>query len=215
VRPTTTCTSPTKRNSRLAALVAGALLVASLAAAAATPHEVVQHLADQVIVVLKDKSLSSDVKRGRIEQLVYAVVDFDTLSRLVLARNWSRFSADEQTRFRDEFKRHLSVTYGKSIDSYKNEEVSILGEQDEARGDKTVKTKILRGGGSDDIAVDYRLREVDGQWKIIDFVVVGVSMVANFRSQFQDLLASKSPSELIALIHEKNEKGESLEKKAS
>jgi phospholipid transport system substrate-binding protein len=215
VRPTTTSTSPTKRSSRLAALVAGALLVASLAAAAATPREVVQHLADQVIGVLKDKSLSSDAKRGRIEQLVYAVVDFDTLSRLVLARNWSRFSADEQTRFRDEFKRHLSVTYGKSIDSYKNEEVSIVGEQDEARGDKTVKTKILRGGGSDDIAVDYRLRQADGQWKIIDFVVEGVSLVANFRSQFQDLLASKSPSELIALIHEKNEKGESLEKKAS
>jgi phospholipid transport system substrate-binding protein len=163
------------------------------------------------VAVLKDDASGSAAKRGRIEQIVYANVDFDTMSRLVLARNWSRFDADEQRRFRDEFKRHLSVTYGRSIDSYKNEEVVLTGDREEARDDWTVKTKIVRGGG-DDILVDYRLRQVGGEWKIIDFVVEGVSLVANFRSQFQDMLASKSPSQLIEIIHEKNVQGEEFAK---
>ena len=181
-------------------------------AAGDAPRAVVQHLADQVLIVLRDKQATSDAKLSRIEKLVYACVDFETLSRLVLARNWGGFTPEQQARFETEFKRHLSVTYGKSIDSYRNEQVEITGDREEARGDWTVKTKILRGGGSDDVLVDYRLRQSGGDWKIIDFVVEGVSLVANFRSQFQDLLASKSPDELIALIHEKNEKGEAFEK---
>ncbi|MGH7894928.1 MAG: MlaC/ttg2D family ABC transporter substrate-binding protein [Candidatus Binatia bacterium] len=200
--------------SRRAELALAALLcVAGTAHGAAgdAPRAVVQRLADQVLVILRDKQLSSDAKRSRIETVVYANVDFDTLSQLVLARYWSRFTPAEQARFTSEFKRHLSVTYGKSVDNYRNEQVDIMSDREEARGDWTVKTKILRGG-PDDILVNYRLRQVDGEWRIIDFVVEGVSLVANFRSQFQDLLASKSPGELIQLIHEKNEKGESFEK---
>ena len=210
MRPTTRSTSPTtKRNSRL--LAGTAALAASLALAAAVPRDVVKQLADQVLVVLKDKSLSSDAKRGRIETLVYASVDFDTLSKLVLARNVPRFSPDELGRFQQEFKRHLSVTYGKSVDSYKNETVSIVGDREEARGDWTVRTKIDRGG-ADDIAVDYRMRQTKGEWKIIDFIVEGVSLVSNFRSQFQEILSAKTPGQLIDLIHEKNVTGQSFEK---
>lgn len=181
------------------------------ARAATTPDEVVRRLADEVIAVLKERGPSGDARLQRIEQLVYGTVDFETLSRLVLARNWGRFSPEQQAAFQREFKKHLSVTYGKAIDSYKNEQVAITGDREEARGDWTVKTKILRGGGADDVLVDYRLRQVGGEWKIIDFIVEGVSLVANFRSQFQELLASKSPEQLIELIHDKNQKGESLE----
>ena len=196
---------------RVALLATVMLVVVAAIAGAATagPRDVVRRLADDVLAILKDKGLASDVKRHRIEQVVYAGVDFDTLSRLVLARNWTRFTPDEQARFQEEFKQHLSVTYGKSVDSYKNEELDITGDREEARGDWTVKTKVLRGG-SDDILVDYRLRQAAGQWKIIDFVVEGVSLVANFRSQFQDILAAKSPRELIDLIRDKNVKGESF-----
>ena len=130
------------------------------------------------------------------------------MAKLVLARNLSRFSDAEQVQFQHEFRRHLSVTYGDSVDSYKNEEVVITGDREEARGDVTVKSKIARSGGGDDILVDYRLRQANGDWKIIDFVVEGVSLVANFRSQFQDLLANQTPAQLIALIHEKNQRGE-------
>jgi phospholipid transport system substrate-binding protein len=186
-------------------------LGATVVAAAPGPRDVVRQLGDEVLAVLRDKSLSSDQKRERILDISRRGVDFETLSRLVLARNWSRLTPDEQARFQEEFRRHLAVTYGNAVDNYRNETMVITADREEARGDWTVKTKIPRGG--DEILVDYRLRQVNGEWKIIDFIVEGVSLVSNFRSQFQDLLASKTPKELIDLLHEKNAKGESIVKK--
>jgi phospholipid transport system substrate-binding protein len=108
------------------------------------------------------------------------------------------------------FKNHLSMTYGRNVESYKNEKVQITGSRPETGGDATVKTKIVRGGGGNDILVDYRLRQRDGTWKIIDVVIEGVSLVPNFRSQFQDVVASGGPERLLALLREKNAKGEPL-----
>src|SRR5262245_15752714 len=65
---------------------------------------VVQETADQVVAVLEKKSLTADQKRHEIEQIVYAHFDFDVLSRLVLARNWSKLSPAQQKEFVEEFK---------------------------------------------------------------------------------------------------------------
>ena len=127
----------------------------------------------------------------------------------MLARNWRRFSEAQREEFTNEFKRHLSVTYGKNVESYKNERVAILGDREEARGDWTVQTKILRGG-PEDILVNYRLRRVDSRWAIIDFVVEGVSLVSNFRAQFQEIIASGGAEKLLRLLREKNATGEPL-----
>ena len=71
-----------------------------------------------------------------------------------------------------------------------------------------MQTKILRGGGSNDIAVDYRLRQSNGRWKMIDFIIEQVSLVANFRSQFQEIISSGGPEHLLQVLREKTAKGE-------
>jgi phospholipid transport system substrate-binding protein len=207
----TTSSTAIRRNALALLLTLVAGVGGRAGAADQTPSQVVDGLANRVIPILQDKSLSSDQKREQIEQIAYQAMDFDTLSKLVLARNWPKFSAPQQEEFVAEFKRHLSVTYGRNVDNYKNEKVKILGEREEGRGDVTVQTKILRGGGSDDILVDYRLRQRDGQWKIIDVIVEGVSLVSNFRSQSQDIVAQGGPDRLLVLLKEKNAKGESLQ----
>jgi len=205
----TTSNRATLRNA-LAALGLGLALAGCAALADQSPSQVVDGLANRVLPILRDKSLSTDQKRDQIEQIAYQAIDFDTLSKLVLARNWPKFSHDQQVEFVTQFKRHLSVTYSHNIESYNNETVKILSERPETQGDVTVLTKILRGGGSADVQVDYRLRQRDGQWKIIDIIVEGVSLVSNFRSQFQGIVANGGPDHLLALLKEKNEKGESL-----
>jgi len=185
-------------------------LLAGVALGQSTPAQVVDSLASQVIGVLKDAALDSDQKRTRIEAIADEAIDFQTLSKLVVARNWAKFSPPQRQEFEREFRRHLSVTYGRNVDSYKNEKVQILGERVEVRGDVTVHSKLLRGGGSEDVLVDYRLRQRDGQWKIIDVIVEGVSLVSNFRSQFQDIVAQGGPDRLLTLLREKNASGESL-----
>jgi phospholipid transport system substrate-binding protein len=183
----------------------------AFAAPAEPPREVVEHLTDQAIAVLGDKALSEDAKRERLQTLVYGAVDFDTLARLVLARHWRDFSPEQQQGFIAEFKKHLALTYGRDIENYHNERVAIRGERTEPGGDVTVQTVILRGGGDrDNFTVDYRLRQAGGTWKVIDFVIEGVSLVANYRSQFQGILSERKPAELVALLRRKNEKGETF-----
>jgi phospholipid transport system substrate-binding protein len=211
-----------RNGARRSAAARGAVLCAACVALASSlgtflpaaadegPRAVVEETANAVLAVLNQKELPTEEKRAKIEDIVYAHVDFETLSRLVLGRNWKRFDQRQQADFEREFKRHLSVTYGNNINEYRNETVAILGDREEGRGDWTVHSKIVRAAGGQDFLVDYRLRRRDGEWKIIDVIVEGVSMVANFRSQFQSILSTGGPDHLLQLLHEKNARGESL-----
>jgi phospholipid transport system substrate-binding protein len=200
--------SAAARRRRWAGLLCG-LLVATAVTAEDGPRVVVDRTTDAVLAVLQNKSLSSADKRTKIEDIVYTEVDFEVLSRLVLARNWSQLTAAQKDDFMLEFKRHLSVTYGDNVDNYKNERSEIVGDRQEARGDWTVLTKIIRGG-PDDVVVDYRLRQTNGRWRIIDVIVEGVSLVANFRSQFQEIISNGGIDRLLQLLREKNAKGEPM-----
>ena len=104
-----------RRNKRLASSLLAAsvfvcLLAARILAEGEEPRAVVDKTTNAVIVVLQNKQLSSAEKRTKIEEIVYAEVDFDTLSKLVLARNWSQLNPAQKDEFMREFKRHLSVT---------------------------------------------------------------------------------------------------------
>jgi phospholipid transport system substrate-binding protein len=198
----TSCISSSSTRAVAAALTI-AIGIATPGRAAKSPTEVVTGTSEAVIAVLKDSALDTAGKRARIEGIVLTSVDFDTLAKLTLARNWSRLSSAQQAEFKEEFRRHLSATYGRRIDDYRNETVTVLGTREESRGDQTVKTRINRGGGTADVLVDYRLRQNAGEWKVIDIVIEGVSLVANFRSQFQDLMAHGGPDKLLATLRQK------------
>jgi phospholipid transport system substrate-binding protein len=182
---------------------------ATMTRAVEAPTAVVQQTADAVVAVLADKDLSVEQRRHKVEDIVYAHFDFETLSRLVLARNWRELTPEQQKTFVEEFKRHLSVTYGKNVETYNNEKAVVTGDRAEARGDWTVKTKVIRPN-AEDILVDYRLRKEGSEWRVIDVIIEGVSLVANFRAQFQEIISRDGAAKLIQLLHEKNAKGESL-----
>ncbi len=173
------------------------------------PRGVVHATTGAVVKVLANKSLSTDEKRHQVEEIVYARVDFATLSKLVLARSWNELSEEQRKQFMDEFRQNLSATYGRNVESYKNEKVTIVDDHAEPRGDWTVRTKIVRNG-ADDINVDYRLRQIDSTWKIIDIIIENVSLVANFRSQFQEIMSQGGPARLLQVLHDKNVRGEPL-----
>ena len=179
-----------------------------------SPTQVVETTTNAVIAVLANKALSAEQRRQQVEGIVYEHFDFVTLSKLVLARNWKQLSPQQQDAFVAEFKRHLSITYGRNVESYNNERAVVTGDRREAGDDWTVKTKIVRPAAAE-ILVDYRLRQLDGQWRVIDVTIEGVSLVANFRSQFQEIITAQGPDKLIELLREKNDRGEPLKSDAS
>lgn len=190
----------------LSLLAASPILAASPRAEptqVAAARQVVAGVMEQVLAVLSNKSLSEAQRLERIEDVAYKNFDFQTMAKLVLARNWKSFSKQERTQFVAEFKNLLARTYGSRLQRYSNEGVEVVGARGELRGDVSVQTRIV-GGGFDGATVNYRMRERDGAWKAIDAVVEGVSLVSSYRTQFREVLSGGSPSKLLEQMNQKN-----------
>jgi len=169
----------------------------------------------EVLALLHSEELSLDEKRAGIEKIAYARFDSYTVARLVLAKNWKRFTPEQRKEFESEFRVFLAQEYGRRLDDYEDQSVEVTGEKPEARGDVTVLTRVV-GGDFHDAAVNYRMREKDGEWYIIDVVIEGISLVSNWRDQFRSVVRGKDgPQKLLAQLHAKNDtREESLSAKA-
>ena len=193
------------RSSRSAVLVL-ALALPAFAPAFAAPADdaraTMQKTVDDVLVILGDKSLPLATKRDRIQAIAYERFDFETMSKLVLKRDWKKFDAAQQQEFVTEFREHLSARYGENLGRYENEKVQVTSHHAETNGDVSVKT-VIRGGKFDGTPVDYRLRNAS-QWRVIDVVIENVSLVSSFRTQFADVLAKGGPTGVLAKLKERN-----------
>lgn len=167
---------------------------------------VISETVDEVLAVLRDKSKPTEERIRALEKIVYGRFDLYVMSRLVLARNWKRFSEEQKEQYVEEFKQYLTNSYGNRIERYDQQEVEIVGEREEPRGDVVVKTKIL-GGEFEGALVDYRLRKQDSDWRVIDVVIEGISMVSNYRDQFKSIVSSGGPELLLEKLKEKNAAG--------
>lgn len=161
---------------------------------------------DEVLLVLRNSNSDTDGKLDRLQEITDRRFNFPRMSKLVLGRNRRKLSDEQQVEFEREFRRHLTVTYGQRIESFGGEKIEIGAARLERNGEVTVKTKLV-GGSADGILIDYRLREREGSWQIIDIIIEGVSLVQNFRAQIQEIVSSKGADQLIVVLREKNNPG--------
>jgi phospholipid transport system substrate-binding protein len=196
-----------KSKRRLLILGLGLTGLLALPAAAADPaaaKATVDTVVAEALAALRDDSLTQPQKQDRIEKLAEQRFDFPVITKLVLARNWKKLSEDQRAEFLVEFKRHLSLTYGRRLGRFSDEDVVVGDTQGHSNGDVTVKTSIV-GGEANGVTLDYRMRERDGNWYAIDVIIEGVSMISNFRSQIQEIVSTSGPEGLINALREKNE----------
>ena len=191
------------RSSWTATGLALLMLLASPVLADEDPRSVLEEISKRVLSVLDRDDLTSEQRVLQIEQVVEGRLDFALISRLVLARNYRKLSPEQREEFADEFKQHLSSTYGRGIDNYAGGQVEIGEAHTESNGDVTVRTTWVRNN-RDGARVDYRLRQRDGSWYVIDVVIEGLSLVRNFRVQIQEIVSSKGVDQLIETLREKN-----------
>jgi phospholipid transport system substrate-binding protein len=193
------------RRRAAAALCAALALCAagSVARAEEAPRALIQRTIDEVLAILRDAKRSDTQRRSELEVIARDRFDFETMSKLVMATNWKKLSTPQRTEFVDEFTRFLANDYGARIERYEQEKVEITGERKEPKGDFTIKTKIV-GGANNGALVDYRLRQRDDRWKIIDVVIEGISLVANYRDQFREVAGKGGPTVVIQKLREKN-----------
>ena len=196
-------------NRRLAALLFGVVLAiagANAAAAALSGPEsearsFVQQTIDTVLGILRNAKIPLEEKKNRVESIAYERFDFELMSRLVLARNWQKFSDKQKRDFVDAFKKHLSATYRDTLNTFRDESIEIGASRVEKNEDVTVMTIVT--GSTDTTKVDYRMRKGDQGWRGIDVIIEGVSLVQNFRSQAQEIVSAEGPDGLIQKLRDK------------
>ena len=169
----------------------------------AEPRALIDATADKIVAVLAKKGATTEARVAEIESIAYEIFDFTTMSKLVLAKNWRKLDKEKRAEFVRQFKQHLSRTYGTRLDRYEQEEVEVYAAQLEPRNDVSIKTRII-GGQFDNAEISYRLRNRNDEWRIIDVVIEGISLVSNYRSQFSEVLNSGTIDDLLAKLRDKN-----------
>jgi len=166
-------------------------------------REVVEKTISEVLGVLRNPELSHEQRLSAIETIVIGHFDLYTMSRYVLARNWKRFSKEQQDEYVSSFRQYLSNNYGGRISRYDQFGVDVTGSRSESNGHVTVRTVVV-GGEFAGAELDYRLQPKEGTWKVIDVKIEGISMVSNFRDQFKEVIGSGGPELLLQKLQEKN-----------
>ena len=188
------------------AVAVAALLVLPLTAWA-TPTDDVKGTIDRVLKIVQDPNLKPQAKtkerRAEIRRTVGERFNFSEMARRSLATHWRDRTPQEQQEFVNLFTDLLEKSYVDKIENFSEEKILYLGEQIE--GDSaTVKTKVVTKK-SVEIPIDYRLLQRAGKWEVYDVIIEGVSLINNYRVQFNKIIRSKSYPDLVRIMKVKLE----------
>jgi len=172
---------------------------------AATPLSTVQADVNNVLEVLRDPALkvetAKEIKKEKLRAIYDQMFDQIELAKRTLTRNWNALDLAQRQEFVQLFRQVLEKAYIDKILSYTNEKVVFDKETMLAEGQAEVQTRIITS--SKEIPISYRVILKDGAWKVYDVVVEGVSLVQNYRSQFNEILAKNAPKELLEILRKK------------
>jgi phospholipid transport system substrate-binding protein len=213
----------TLRRSGLAfAAVFGGVLLPLLVAApvrAGQPTEQLRAQVDRVIKVLDDPELKKESlakeRRAAVRKIANEIFDFGETAKRSLARHWAPLTPAERDEFVELFADLLERSYISKIELYGGEKVAYVGETID--GDQaTVKTKITTKQGTE-IPIDYRMLRRGDKWLVYDVIIEGVSLVANYRVQFNKIIVTSSYQKLVKKMRDKQEEfyGEEKPKRTS
>ncbi len=176
-------------------------------ALAGEPTDQVRSSIEQVLQILHDPALKAparaEERRAKIRQVVQARFDFAEMARRSLATHWAERTPEEQKSFTALFSDLLERSYISKIELYTDQKIAYVGER--VDGDfAEVQTKV-EGGKNLSFPIDYRLQKRSGKWWVYDVSIEGVSLIGNYRTQFNKILRSSSYAELIKRMQTKRE----------
>ena len=184
------------------------LLISPLQAEAGVPLDTVEAHVKEVLDILRDPALQGEadkkVKEEKIETIANEMFDYVALSKLTLGRSWRDFNKEQQKEFVSLYRSILKKAYMDKILAYTDEQVVFDRDIMLSENKAEVQTRIITK--SAEIPIFYRLYLKEGQWKVYDVIVEGISLVQNYRTQFREILANNSPEEVLKILREKTGK---------
>lgn len=198
------------RSNAISVLATGLILALAWApcyARAGLPTEQIKATVDRALGLLKDPKLKSAARikdrRDQLKQILFTRFDFTEMARRSLGANWRRRTPQEQEEFVRIFTDVLERAYAAIIESYTDERIVYLNERvDGTYAD--VSSKIMTSKG-EEYSINYKAHFVGNEWKVYDVVAENVSLVNNYRSQFNRVIANGSYEELVRRLKERSD----------
>lgn len=177
----------------------------SFPAFAGEPTEVIRKTTDKIIAIVKDPALQGPEKKSERDKLIRAaaeeIFDKEEMSRRTLARHWRKRTPAEKNEFMELFEDLLEKTYIDRVEGYSGEKVLYEGERVEGKY-ALVKVSIMTKQETK-ISVLYRLKKKETGWLVYDLSIEGVSLINNYRTQFNSIIMKSSFNGLLKKLKEK------------
>lgn len=171
------------------------LLSGGLSAAHITPEDIVKDTTNEVLARLdKDRAeleSNPDHLQILVQELIVPHFDFDTMARLVLSRYWRNISDADQIRFISGFRDLLVERYAHILLGYRDHTITYEPVQPMGNRGYVIVKQIIKSEGRPPLPIEYPMRPLEDGWKVIDLVVDGISLVANYRKTFQEEIDEK------------------------
>ena len=174
-------------------------------AVAATPTETLKAYSDVVLKILEDPALRSperkNERRAAVRKVAEEIFDLSETAKRALGPHWNQRTPAEREEFTQLFAELLEGPYIARIDEYGGERIRYTGEKIE--GDlATVQSRVLTKKGSE-APVEARLLRRGDKWLVYDVTIEGVSLINNYRTQFDRIIRSSSYAELVKRLKER------------
>ena len=162
-------------------------------------EEFVNKFADEAITILNNNEISDNEKNDKFTNLVMSAIDLNLISQFVLSKTWKSATNDQKERYISAFKKYFINSYANKLDQYSGEKIIVTGSE-EAGKYIIVDSNIIREG-TDTLKFNlkWRLLNTNGDIKIIDLNIEGISLVIAQREEFQSFLTNNN-NDLEALI---------------
>ena len=172
------------------------------------PDALIKRVASDVLATLKaDKDIQSGNKKklyDLVDGKIAGNFDFLRMTALAMGRNWSKASPEQQKALADEFKTLLIRTYSGALSNYQNHVMDFKPlRMQPADTDVTVRTTVTAPGGQP-IGIDYSMEKKGDSWKAYDVIVGGVSLVTNYREEFNNAIRDSGVDGLLKTLATKN-----------
>jgi len=171
----------------------------------ATAKETVEEKVQMVVSLLGSpdfKQKPKDTQITEIRGIVNEVFDYTELSRRCLGRGWKQLNDAQQKEFVELFSELLEKTYADRLLAYTSEKINFGRETELRKGQVEVESAIITTDNKE-VPLNYRMIDKSGQWRVYDVIIEGISMVQNYRDQFREILAKKTPEDLLQVLRDK------------
>lgn len=171
---------------------------------AGPPTDQIKATVDNAVGLLRDsqhKPLATNDRRAQLREILFTRFDFAEMARRALGAHWRRRTATEQQEFVQLFTELLERQYAGIIESYTDEKIVYVSERTDGAFAE-VNSKIFTAKGQE-LSINYKAQLIGQDWKVYDVIAEDISMVNNFRSQFNRVISSSSYDELVRRLKEK------------